>query len=171
MPTETPQPIYLKDYKPPAWLIEEVSLDVRLEPETTKVASRLLVTPNPRRAGDTVHLELDGERLTLQEVGIDGSKLNPDQYAVNPEKLVVRKSPSARSPSISSPSAIPSENRAQRALYVQRHLLHPMRSRRISTHNLLSRPAGCHGALPGAHRGGEIDLSGPPLERQPDRGG
>jgi aminopeptidase N len=89
MPTETPQPIYIKDYKPPAWLIEEVSLDVRLEPETTRVASRLLVRPNPRRAGDTVHLELDGERLTLQEVGIDGSKLNPDQYAVNPEKLII----------------------------------------------------------------------------------
>ncbi len=89
MPTETPQPIYLKDYKPPAWLIEEVSLDVRLEPETTRVASRLVVRPNPRRAGDTVHLELDGERLTLQEVSIDGSKLNPDQYAVNPEKLII----------------------------------------------------------------------------------
>jgi aminopeptidase N len=89
MQTETPQTIYLTDYKPPAWLIEAIDLDIDLNPEATRVISRLALKPNPKRAAETGEIELDGERLTLQEVSIDGEKLNADRYALGPEKLVI----------------------------------------------------------------------------------
>src|SRR2546423_15594170 len=72
MPTETPQPIYLKDYKPPAWLIENLSLDVRLDPQTATAASWPLVKPNPRRACESFPPALAVERLTLQDAGDAG---------------------------------------------------------------------------------------------------
>src|SRR5438552_7229572 len=89
MQTEAPQTIYLKDYTPPAWLIDEVFLDIWLDPETTRVASRLALRPNPHRAGDTAQIELDGEKITLQELSIDGEKLNPSRYAVTDGKLII----------------------------------------------------------------------------------
>ena len=40
MQTGTPQTIYLKDYAPPDWLIDDVFLDVSLAPEATQVTAR-----------------------------------------------------------------------------------------------------------------------------------
>ena len=89
MQIEAPQTIYLRDYEPPAWLIETIFLDVALHPEATRVATTLSLKPNPGRAENTAQIELDGEKITLQEVSIDGQKLNPDRYAVTPEKLII----------------------------------------------------------------------------------
>src|SRR4026209_1175252 len=88
MQTETPRTIYLKDYRPPAWLIEEVFLDVSLEPEATRVASRLAIRPSPQST-PVAEIELDGEKITLLEVSIDGVKLNPDRFSTTPEKLII----------------------------------------------------------------------------------
>ena len=41
MRTDTPQPIRLADYRPPAFLIDEVHLDFHLEPNATRVKARL----------------------------------------------------------------------------------------------------------------------------------
>ncbi|MCC7266981.1 MAG: hypothetical protein IT546_06535, partial [Caulobacteraceae bacterium] len=41
MRTETPQPIRLADYRPPAFLIDEVKLDFNLEPGATRVKAEL----------------------------------------------------------------------------------------------------------------------------------
>ena len=37
MRTETPQPVRLAEYRPPAYLIDEVFLDFALEPSATRV--------------------------------------------------------------------------------------------------------------------------------------
>ena len=52
MRTDTPQPIRLTDYRPPAYLIDEVHLTFDLQPNTTRVKARLSVRRNgegPRR--------------------------------------------------------------------------------------------------------------------------
>ena len=47
MNTDEPHPIYLKDYTPPAFLIDATVLDLALHPSQTRVKSRLSVRPNP----------------------------------------------------------------------------------------------------------------------------
>jgi aminopeptidase N len=93
MQTETPQTIYLKDYRPPDWVIENIFLDVALDPVATRVASRLAIKPHPRREGEASRLELDGEKITLEEISIDGEKLNPRRYSVTPENLIITEVP------------------------------------------------------------------------------
>ena len=48
MRTDTAQPIRLKDYRPPDWLVETVSLDFSLHPSATKVRATLALKPNPQ---------------------------------------------------------------------------------------------------------------------------
>ena len=62
MRTDTAQPIRLKDYRPPDWLVETVSLDVSLHPTETKVRATLALKPNPDAAA--APLVLDGDGLT-----------------------------------------------------------------------------------------------------------
>ncbi|MBR9843068.1 MAG: aminopeptidase N, partial [Rhodobacteraceae bacterium] len=65
-----PQTIYLKDYTPFAYLIDEVSLTFRLDPHKTRVLSRIAFRPNPDAADRRFFLH--GEELTLISAKIDG---------------------------------------------------------------------------------------------------
>ncbi|MFL5258405.1 MAG: aminopeptidase N [Hyphomicrobiales bacterium] len=89
MENETPQTIRLADYQPPEWLIDRVNLDVRLDPEATRITSRLELKPNPGCSAFSGQIALDGEKLVLEQASIDGQALAPDRYAVTPEKLVI----------------------------------------------------------------------------------
>jgi aminopeptidase N len=92
MRTETPQPVRLDDYRPPAFLIDEVSLDFDLEPHATRVKARLSI----RRNGDHGEpLRLNGERLKPVSVAIDGRGLNAGEFAVDDEWLTVPGVPDA----------------------------------------------------------------------------
>jgi aminopeptidase N len=88
MRTETPPPVRLVDYKPFPFRIEQVRLLFRLEPGDTRVLSQLSI----RRTGDAdAPLRLDGEKLTLEAIRIDGNALSDQDYAVEPEGLVIFK--------------------------------------------------------------------------------
>ena len=63
MKTDVPHPIYLKDYAPPPYLIDETVLDLALAPAETRVRSRLSVSPNPASKAKAGALKLDGEML------------------------------------------------------------------------------------------------------------
>jgi aminopeptidase N len=92
MRTDLPQPIRLADYSPPAFLVDEVALDFRLEPKTTRVKARLTMRRNPGQSGPLV---LDGVRLKLIGVALDGQPLDPDRYQVTPEHLTLQAPPDA----------------------------------------------------------------------------
>ena len=66
----------LKDYSPPDYLIEEVELDVSLEPKAARVASKLRLRPNPKVATGGRPLVLDGEALRLRSLALDGKPLS-----------------------------------------------------------------------------------------------
>ncbi|WP_342642850.1 aminopeptidase N [Rhodoligotrophos ferricapiens] len=83
--------IRLADYREPDFFIDEVWLDVRLHPTDTHVRSRLAIRPNPVMG--EAPLELDGEKLTLHAVSIDGEALSPTDYTLNPERLIIHKPP------------------------------------------------------------------------------
>ena len=92
MRTETPPPVRLADYRPPAFLIDEVKLDFVLKPEATRVKAKLSV----RRDGEHGEpLRLNGERLKPVSVAIDGRTLGAGEYAVDDEWLTVPNVPAA----------------------------------------------------------------------------
>ncbi|OXE37273.1 MAG: aminopeptidase N [Phenylobacterium zucineum] len=90
MRTDIPQPIHLTDYRPPAYLIDEVSLRFDLAPNATRVRARLAI----RRNGDhAAPLILNGERLTSISVAIDGRSLSESEYQIDAEGLTIKDLP------------------------------------------------------------------------------
>ena len=79
MKDASPQAIYLADYTPPAFLVDEVHLTFRLAPETTRVLSRIAFRPNPDATSRDFFLH--GENLRLIGAQIDGQKITPDVTA------------------------------------------------------------------------------------------
>ena len=89
MKTETPQPIHLADYTPTAYLIDTVDLDFRLDPQATEVRARLCLRPNPASTEKNAPLVLDGERIKLQSLMLDGIALQPEHYRVGDQSLTI----------------------------------------------------------------------------------
>ena len=86
MPSQTPTPIKLEDYQPPAYRIETVSLNVLLDPTATQVVATLKIARQP----DTkpgAPLLLDGDNLKLHSIEMDGAALQEDAYLVSPSTL------------------------------------------------------------------------------------
>ncbi len=91
MRTDTPQPIRLLDYRPPAFLVDTVDLTFQLDPHATRVRARLSL----RRNGEHLEpLSLDGVRLKLISVALDGRPLAADDYTVTDEQLILANLPS-----------------------------------------------------------------------------
>ncbi|HTT46705.1 MAG TPA: aminopeptidase N [Pseudolabrys sp.] len=91
MRTDTAQPIRLKDYRPPDWLVETVSLDFSLHPMQTKVRATLALKPNPEAAA--APLVLDGDGITLTGLKLDGTVLPADSYVATPDSLTIAQAP------------------------------------------------------------------------------
>jgi aminopeptidase N len=91
MRTDTAQPVRLKDYRPPDWLVDTVSLDVALHPTGTKVRATLSLRPNPQ--GPAAPLVLDGDGLTLVSLKLDGATPAPDSYRTTPDQLTIPQPP------------------------------------------------------------------------------
>ena len=92
MRTDTAQPIRLADYRPPAYRIETVELDFNLEPNTTRVKAKLVLH---REGSEVEPLVLDGVRLKLISITIDGRALAASEYALTDEHLTIAVPPSA----------------------------------------------------------------------------
>ncbi len=85
----TPRTIFLKDYQPPVYLIEEVVLHFELDPTRTRVGSRLCVRHNPSQSADGQPLVLNGKQLELVSLRVDGERLEPHQYQLDEEQLTL----------------------------------------------------------------------------------
>ena len=83
---------FLKDYTPPAYLVDRVDLRVELDPHATVVQSRLQCRANTAAGGPLV---FDGERLALLRVAIDGVDLGPEDYTFAGGRLVIPQPPAA----------------------------------------------------------------------------
>ena len=75
--------IYRQDYRPPDWLVPDVSLDFELDPERTRVRSKLRVTRN----GDHDRpVRLAGDGLRPLAVKVDGGEA---RWTLEGETLVI----------------------------------------------------------------------------------
>ncbi len=86
MRTDAAAPVRLVDYRPPAFAIPETRLDIALDGARTVVRARLTVE---RREAGEAPLELDGERLELIAVTVDGRRLSPGDYTHDDTSLVI----------------------------------------------------------------------------------
>jgi len=89
----TARPVHLKDYRPPAYTIDRVSLDISLEPTRTRVQSKLSVRANPQVTGKRDPLRLDGEHLELGDIKLNGKALGKKDYKLTDTSLTLAKSP------------------------------------------------------------------------------
>ncbi len=94
MKTQEPRTVFLKDYRLPPYLIDHVALDIHLAPSATEVTSRLSVRPNDA-AGKAAHdpLVLDGEKLELISVAVDGRMLGEGEFSLSEKALTIAKPP------------------------------------------------------------------------------
>ena len=83
-----PQPIHRRDYRPPAFWIDAVDLAFELDEHRTRVTAKLTVRRNPDVPSEP-NLRLDGERLELVSIAIDGRVLSAGEYDVLPDGLSV----------------------------------------------------------------------------------
>jgi aminopeptidase N len=88
MKPETPRPVLLADYKPPAYLISKVDLSIALDPTRTRVKARSKVSRNPKSTAPR-GLRLDGEFLELESLAIDGKELAVSAYAMDDTGLTI----------------------------------------------------------------------------------
>ncbi len=90
----TPKAIRLQDYRPPAHLIDTVDLFFDLGEEVTTVRAQLGLRRNPACDGAAaLPLTLDGQRLELVSVALNGQPLGDADYTVTPDHLTVHSVP------------------------------------------------------------------------------
>jgi aminopeptidase N len=111
-----PQTIYLKDYTPPAFLVEHVALDVDIRADHALVQAKLRVKRNPAAADPEAPLALDGDELELLSVALDGTLLRDNAYSLDPERLVIPDVPDAFALETVS-RIVPQENTKLEGLY------------------------------------------------------
>ncbi|HSH07636.1 MAG TPA: aminopeptidase N [Burkholderiales bacterium] len=92
-----PQPnsIHLKDYAPPAFLVDAIELDVDIRAEDAVVRTVLTLRRNPQAATPRAPLVLDGEALELVSLALDGVELRAGAYSLTPTLLEVAHLPDA----------------------------------------------------------------------------
>ncbi len=81
-----PAPVRLADYQPPAFRVDAVHLHFDLQPCATRVRARLQLT---RQGPADAALVLDGVRLQLCSVVLDGRVLSPADYSLEPETFTL----------------------------------------------------------------------------------
>jgi aminopeptidase N len=121
MKPDTPRTHRLKDYRPPAYLVDHVDLDFALDPTRTEVRAALKIRRNP--AADTSAgkaLVLDGEQLELGAISIDGKPLPANDYTVDAKSLTIAKVPGRPFTLALQTFVNPEENKALQGLYRSR---------------------------------------------------
>ncbi len=89
MKTQTPQTIYLKDYRPPQFLIDTVDLHIDLAEEWTTVKAELNFRRNPASVENSKTLVLNGQKMELMAVSLDNVELTQDQFQVDESQLTI----------------------------------------------------------------------------------
>lgn len=91
MDAAAPQAIHLQDYCAPDYQIAKVTLEFDLQPEATRVKSRLEVecADGVKADGSYPPLRLDGDELSLISIAQDGTPLVPERYSLDDKALTL----------------------------------------------------------------------------------
>ncbi len=94
----SPQPVYLKDYRAPDFLVDAVILEFDLHETYTNVRSHLRLRANPAHKEIAGTIKLDGDSLKLEKVIVDGSELTKDDYEASDKQLIFKFPAALRTP-------------------------------------------------------------------------
>lgn len=108
--------IFRKDYAPPAYSIPQIALDIVLHDTRTIVTSVMNVVRNPVSPKAGSGLILNGEKVTLRGVSMDGVPLESDSFTVDDTTLTIKNVPDIFTLTITT-EINPVENRALEGLY------------------------------------------------------
>lgn len=89
-----PQPVYLKDYQVPDYLIRTTHLAVDIHADYTRVTGRLHLERNPA-AAPVDSLTLHGQDLQLRSISIDGRSLAMGEYTLTEQGLTLHQVPAS----------------------------------------------------------------------------
>ncbi|PTW57622.1 aminopeptidase N [Breoghania corrubedonensis] len=92
MRTDVAQTVRLEDYRPTAYAIGTVDLDIRLAPKATRVNAKIAFSPREGTAPGTA-LELAGDELKLVGLTLNGAPLSPEDYEVGEDTLTIKTPP------------------------------------------------------------------------------
>ena len=158
--TETPPSIRLEDYRPSDFLIDRVDLDVRLDPQATRITATLALRPNPAgEAGAALHLDGDDLALVALDLGRRGAGAG-GLHAHRRRPQPARAAAQALHADDRHRGRSQRQHQADGPLPHGRRLLHPVRGRRLPPDHLLPRPARRDGGLYHPDRG--APRRGPP---------
>ncbi|MFO7983803.1 MAG: aminopeptidase N [Desulfuromonadales bacterium] len=93
MTESRPRPVYLDDYTPPPFMVDEVDLHFDLGEDSTTVHSRLKMRRNPDNRDPAAPLVLYGSELKLTRLQLDGGELDTSAYEVDGEELRITELP------------------------------------------------------------------------------
>ena len=93
MADHQPQVTRREEYRAPDYRIERVELDFDLQPQRTRVRSRLTVRADHDRSGELRPLVLDGEQLELFSIVLDGRALSLSDYRIEGAALIIPEPP------------------------------------------------------------------------------
>lgn len=82
--------VYLKDYQAPAFDINFIDLEFDLDSENVKVTNRMELT---KRSSSTKNLKLDGEKINLLSIVLNGRELKPEEYQKTDDSLTLLNAP------------------------------------------------------------------------------
>jgi aminopeptidase N len=108
------RPVHRKDYRPPAYLVERVDLHFDLDPECTRVRSKLHIRRGPDES--SAPLVLDGRDLSLLSIALNGRPLSEHEYSSDYRSLTIPKVPAEFVLEVET-SITPSANTALEGLY------------------------------------------------------
>lgn len=103
--------VYLKDYQPPVFSIEALTLDVSLYESHATVKSQLRIT---RKNNEPLHLF--GEELELVSIHVNEQELKDGEYSLSDDALIIRSCPRTCVLSIET-KIYPQKNTALSGLY------------------------------------------------------
>ena len=89
-PTAANNTIYLKDYKAPDFLIDSVKLNAQLGKTETLIIATLLIR---RNGSHSRALILDGEKMQLVGLKLNGKSIDDGDYVVDDHSLTIKKAP------------------------------------------------------------------------------
>jgi aminopeptidase N len=121
MRTDTGKTFRLEEYQPTPYEILQTRLTFRLDPERTRVISRLTLKRRVEAAADAP-LVLDGEELKLVSVRLEGAELGNNAYALTPDALTLHSLPDGEFTLEIETEISPAANKALSGLYLAENI-------------------------------------------------
>ena len=118
---QTPKTIFLKDYRAPDYIVEQIDLTFHLSAPLTKVESKLQVKRAPG-IDSAAPLVLDGQLLKLIRLAINDQDVPKTKYTVGDEQLVISSVPESFTLMVVT-EIEPAKNTALEGLYASSSML------------------------------------------------